>query len=83
MIIKKKVGENGKYQVVKDVVVFETPNKDLLEKVASESSKVLHSERNTQRNAPENFETNNLQKVTFELEVSRASESDFQDHWIG
>jgi hypothetical protein len=56
--------------VVKDVVVFETPNKDLLEKVASESSKNLLSERNTQRNVPENFDTKNLQKVTFELEVS-------------
>jgi hypothetical protein len=45
MIIKRKKGEDGKFEVVKDVVTFETTNKDLLERVASESSKILPSER--------------------------------------
>ena len=65
MVIKKKNAEDGKFEVVKDIVTFETPNKDLLEKVASESSKVLTTERHTQRNAPENFETKDLEKVKF------------------
>jgi hypothetical protein len=69
MIVKKKISEDGRYEVVKDIVTFETPNKDLLEKVASESSKVLTTERHTQRNAPENFETKDLAQIKFELEV--------------
>ena len=72
MIIKKKV-DDGKYEVVKDIVTFETPNKNLLEKVASESSKVHTSGMNSHRNGPGNFETHELEKITFELEVKLPS----------
>jgi hypothetical protein len=68
MIIKKKV-DDGKYEVVKDIVTFETPNKNLLEKVASESSKVYTSGMHSHRNGPENSETHQLAKISFELEV--------------
>ena len=69
MIVKKKISEDGRYEIVKDIVTFETPNKDLLERVASESSNLLTTEKHTQRNAPENFETKDLAQIKFELEV--------------
>ena len=69
MIIKKKLGDSGKYEIVKDVVTFETPNKHLLERVASESSQIESTQKLKQKNAPKNFATRDLTEVKFELEV--------------
>lgn len=69
MIVKKKKGEDGKFEVVKDVITFETANKDLLERVVSESSNILPSERQTHRNGEAETSIPKAAPTSFMLEV--------------